>query len=124
MTKKVNPQLFRIKNYNLSNSKYINFFDSLDQYYLIKRNLYFFIKYFTKFKIFIFNFKLQRNNFKIFKIFFFGFFLKKLKFFFFLKTFFFKRKKKNNNNNNKKKTILKLKKKLKKKKKKKFITKL
>ena len=78
MTKKVNPQLFRIKNYNLSNSKYINFFDSLDQYYLIKRNLYFFIKYFTKFKIFIFNFKLQRNNFKIFKIFFFGFFLKKL----------------------------------------------
>ena len=92
MTKKVNPQLFRIKNYNFTNSKFTNFFDSIEQFYLIKRNLYFFCKYFTKFRIFIFNFKLQRNNFKIFKFFFFGFFLKKNKYYFFLKNFFYKNK--------------------------------
>ena len=94
MTKKVNPQLFRIKNYNSSNSLFVNFFDSLDQYYLIKRNLYFFTKFFRKFQIYIFSFKLQRNSFKIFKIFFFCFFFKTIRYFYFFKRFFGRSKKK------------------------------
>ena len=96
MTKKVNPQLFRIKNYNSSNSLFVNFFDSLDQYYLIKRNLYFFTKFFRKFQIYIFSFKLQRNSFKIFKIFFFCFFFKTIRYFYFFKRFFGRSKKKIN----------------------------
>ena len=102
MTKKVNPQLFRIKNYNSSNSLFVNFFDSLDQYYLIKRNLYFFTKFFRKFQIYIFSFKLQRNSFKIFKIFFFCFFFKTIRYFYFFKRFFGRSKKKIN----KKKEVL------------------
>ena len=102
MTKKVNPQLFRIKNYNSSNSLFVNFFDSLDQYYLIKRNLYFFTKFFRKFQIYIFSFKLQRNSFKIFKIFFFCFFFKTIRYFYFFKRFFGRSKK----NKIKKKEVL------------------
>ena len=82
MTKKVNPELFRIKKYNFINTPNINFFDSTNQFYYIKRNIYFFIKYFKKYKYFIFYFKLQRNTFKTFKIFFFGYFLKFNNFFF------------------------------------------
>lgn len=41
MLKKVNPQLFRIKKYNFINSPQTNFFDSLDQFYTIKRNIFF-----------------------------------------------------------------------------------
>jgi len=82
MTKKVNPELFRIKKYNFINAPNINFFDSTNQFYYIKRNIYFFIKYFKKYKYFIFYFKLKRNTFKTFKIFFFGYFLKSNNFFF------------------------------------------
>ena len=95
MTKKVNPQLFRLKKYNYINSNFSNFFDNINQYYLIKRNIYFFIKYFKKFKFFIFYFKLQRNFLNTFKIFFLGYFLKKDKIFFLhKKNFYIKKKKK------------------------------
>ena len=69
MTKKVNPQLFRINKNNSINSFYINFFDNLNQFYILKLNIYFFIKYFKKYKFYIYYFKTQRNMFKTFKIF-------------------------------------------------------
>jgi hypothetical protein len=94
MTKKVNPQLFRIKNYNFINSPYTNFFDSVNQYYLIKRNIFFFVKYFKKFKFFIFYFKIQRNLLNKFKVFFFGYFLKQNRHFFLTSTFFYLKNKK------------------------------
>ena len=98
MTQKVNPQLFRIKNYNFTNSPYTNFFDNLNQFYFIKRNIYFFVKFFKKFKFFIFFFKLERKNLNFFKIYFLGFFLKKYYSFFLLQNYFsakIKKKKKN-----------------------------
>jgi hypothetical protein len=94
MTKKVNPQLFRIKNYNFINSPYTNFFDSVNQFYLIKRNIFFFIKYFKKFKFFIFYFKIQRNLLNKFKVFFFGYFLKQNRHFFLTSNFFYLKNKK------------------------------
>ena len=94
MTKKVNPQLFRIKNYNFITSPYTNFFDSINQFYIIKRNIFFFIKYFKKFKFFIFYFKLQRNLLNKFKIFFFGYFLKQNRTFFLTSNFFYLKNKK------------------------------
>ena len=42
MTKKVNPQLFRIKNYNISNYKYINFFENSIKY--LSNTGYYFIE--------------------------------------------------------------------------------
>jgi hypothetical protein len=94
MTKKVNPQLFRIKNYNFINSPYTNFFDSVNQFYLIKRNIFFFIKFFKKFKFFIFYFKIQRNLLNKFKVFFFGYFLKQNRHFFLTSNFFYLKNKK------------------------------
>ena len=94
MTKKVNPQLFRLKNYNFFNSPFTNFFDNINQYYIIKRNIFFFIKFFKKCKFFIFHFKLQRNFYQNFKLFFFGYFIYSNRFFFLLKNFFPRKKRK------------------------------
>lgn len=93
MTQKVNPKLFRIKKYNFITSFYTNFFDNINQYYLIKRNLYFFIKYFKKSKFFIFYFKIKRNILKVFKLFFLGFFLRQHNYFFIVKHLFVGKKK-------------------------------
>ena len=96
MTKKVNPNLFRIKKYSYININYTNFLNNLNQFYLIKRNIFFFIKFFKKFKFFIFYFKIQKNNYNNFKIFFFGLFLKKFNSYFLTKNFKKKKKKKKN----------------------------
>jgi hypothetical protein len=103
MTKTVNPQLFRIKKYTFITSSYTNFFNLLNQLYIIKRNIYFFIKFFKKSRFCIFYFKIQKTILKVFKLFFFGFFFKRHNYFFLIKKFFYKKLKKKKNKKKKNK---------------------
>lgn len=70
MTKKVNPNLFRLKNINLFENKNILFFDDLNQYYLFNRNIYFFINKFKQFNFFFLNIKFKSRTWIILKFFF------------------------------------------------------
>jgi len=81
MTKKVNPNLFRLKNINLFENKNILFFDDLNQYYLFNRNIYFFINKFKQFNFFFFEYKIQKSYLNNFKIFFLGYIKRKWKYF-------------------------------------------
>jgi len=80
MTQKINPNLFRLKNYSLSENKEIVSLFSFNQYYFFNRNIYFFIKKYTKFKIFFYNYTVQKCYLNKFKIFFFGYFQRKWNF--------------------------------------------
>lgn len=81
MTQKVNPELFRLKDYNLFTTPNIDIFDSLNQFYLFRRNIYFFIKVYSKFNFFFLSFIIHRFYFYKFKLLFIGYSIKKYKFY-------------------------------------------
>ena len=85
MTQKVNSELLRLKSYNNISAPNISIFDNLNQLYLFKRNIFFFMKVHRRFNFFFFNFRVTRCYLKRFRIFFFGFFLSRFKLFIYKK---------------------------------------
>ena len=80
MTQTINANLFRLNMRHFFFNSDVIIFDNLDQLYLLNRNIFFFIKKYKKFNFFFLNYKLQRCHNNKFKIFFFGFNIKKWKF--------------------------------------------
>ena len=80
MTQTVNANLFRLDRRHFFFNSDVIIFDNLDQLYLLNRNIFFFIKKYKKFNFFFLNYNLQRCYNNKFKIFFFGFNIKKWKF--------------------------------------------
>lgn len=81
MTQTINANFFRLKNYNCFNNPEVFILDNLNQYYLLKKNIFFFIKKYRKFSFFFFNFSIQRCYIDKLKVFFFGYAKRKWKFF-------------------------------------------